>query len=165
MILKSPKVALAAALALAGCHKAPKPPPPLPADQLAAAIDKIRQAPRGGVVPPSRLQPMAEGEVGARFKAPPLCRLTRGSDLLLVARAGQALARIDGKTSLLAFGGPVNPEGGFFTAPGVSLSIGRHAPVATSAQAPGVSWPVGVTIGGASKLPPEKLEGVWTCQI
>jgi hypothetical protein len=165
MILKTLLFPLAGVLVLAGCHPAAKPPPPMPADQLAAAIEKIRQAPRKRVAPPSRFQTLAEGEVGARFKAPPLCRLTRGGDLLLVARAGEALARVDGRMSVLAFGGPVNPEGGFFTGPGVSVSVGRHAPVGSAAQAPGVSWPVGVTVGGSPKLPPEKLDGVWTCEI
>jgi hypothetical protein len=153
------------ALGAAACGREEKPPPPLPADRLANVIDAMRVARPVQEPVHSRLSGIAEGEVAARFKTPPLCRLTGAGRLLLVARRGQALARIDGALSILAFGGPVNPEGGFFTGPGASVSVGRHAPVATAAEAPGVSWPVTVTVGGAAKRPIEKLDAVWTCEL
>jgi hypothetical protein len=162
-----PRLALIILFTLAACRREEgKPPPPMPADQLAAAIERVREVKKGKEdEPPSRLSGMAEGEVGARFKAPPLCRLTREDQLILVARGGEALVRADGKPTLLAFGGPVTPEGGFFTGPGLSVSVGRHAPVATPAEGPGIGWPVGVTVGGSPKLPPEKLDAVWTCEL
>lgn len=166
MIFKSLFGVAAAALLLGGCRREEKAPPPLPPDRLAGIIENVRQA-KPGAAPAQerRLAPIAEGEVAARFKAPPLCRLTRDGQLILVARGGQAVARPGGKLTILAFGGPVNPEGGFFTGPGISVSVGRHAPVATPAEAPGLAWPVGVTVGGAAKLPIEKFDGVWTCEL
>jgi hypothetical protein len=165
MILKYLSAAAVAALLLAGCRREEKPPPPMPANRLAQVIDNLRQVKRGGEPAASRLAPIAEGEVAARFKTPPLCRLVRGGALLLVARGGQAMTRADGKLAILAFGGAVNPEGGFFEGPGISVSVGRHAPVATAAEAPGISWPVGVTVGGAAKLPLERFDGAWTCEL
>jgi hypothetical protein len=154
------------ALALAGCGREKRPPPPLPADQLERVVETVRVEKAIPEAEPSRLAPIAEGDVPAGFKAPPLCRLTRKGGLLLVARDGRALARADGKLQILAFGGPVNPEGGFFTAPGLSVSVGRHAPIATPAEAPGLGWPVGVTVGGgAATRPVEKIEAIWTCEL
>jgi len=165
MIHKS-LIGAAALLLLAGCGRAERPPPPpMSSDRLASTIEKLRQSKPSEPRVESRLAPLAEGEVGARFKAPPLCRLTRDGALVLVARGGEALVRTGGRPAILAFGGPVNPEGGFFTGPGLSVSVGRHAPVATPAEAPGIGWPVGVTVGGDDKLPLEKFDGVWTCEL
>ena len=51
----------------------------------------------------------------------------------------------------------------FFRGPGVTLSIGRHATVAPAADAPGIAWPVGVTVGGAPQGEDQKLEATWSC--
>ncbi|MFL6857821.1 MAG: hypothetical protein ACJ8EB_07920 [Allosphingosinicella sp.] len=155
---------LCLAFALTGCGR--EKPPPLPPDQLEQVVENVRVEKAIPDPGPSRLGPIAEGGVPAGFKAPPLCRLTRDGRLLLVARGGRALARIDGKLQTLAFGGPVDPEGGFFTAPGLSVSIGRHAPVVTPAEAPGIGWPVGVSVGGGAAVDPvEKIDAIWTCEL
>lgn len=152
------------ALALAGCREDKK--PPLPPDQLERVVEEVRVEKKTPEPEPSRLASIGEGEVPAFFKAPPLCRLSREGRLLLVARGGRALARADGRLQTLAFGGPVNPEGGFFTAPGLSIDVGRHAPVASRAEVPGLGWPVGVTVGGqAATQPVEKLDAVWACEL
>jgi hypothetical protein len=165
MIPVASRLILLPALVLAGCHREEK-KPPLPPDQLERVVENVRVEKKNPEPEPSRLAPLAESEVPASFKAPPLCRLSGDGRLLLVARGGRALARADGRLRTLAFGGPVNPEGGFFTAPGLSVDIGRHAPVASRAEVPGLGWPVGVTIGGkAATQPVEKLDGVWTCEL
>jgi hypothetical protein len=159
--------AIALALLAGGCGRSQPQPPPMPADRLANVIDTVSVAKPEAEPEPQvhRLGTLEEAEVPATLGAAPFCRLDRGGRLLLVAHGGRALARVDRRLVSLVFGGAVDTGGGFFTAPGVSISVGRPAPVAREAEAPGMAWPVGITVGGAAKLPLEKLDGTWTCRF
>src|SRR4051812_33524520 len=156
---------LALALLAGGCGRAEPQAPPMPPDRLANVIEAVRLAKPQPEPQVHRLGLLAEAEGPASLRAPPFCRLDRDGRLLLVARGGQALARVDGRLATLAWGGAVDTAGGFFTAPGVSISVGRHAPVAREAEASGMAWPVGVTVGGSGKLALEKLDASWTCRV
>jgi hypothetical protein len=106
--------------------------------------------------PPLRLSGLESREIGPRFQGLPACRLVHGADTLLVARDGAGLARVDGRLREIPQAGPVDASGGFFKAPGVSISIGGLDPRAESG-------PAGVTIAGGGDDPPQKMQAVWSC--
>jgi hypothetical protein len=163
MVRLSPRALLALVLAVGGCGGSEDEEPQLPADELANRIETLRTATSEEEMIPRRLGMLAPTEVGLRFRGRPACRLERNGRTLLVARGGAALARIDGKLRVLAAAGAVASSGGFFEAPGVTVSVGRSKGVAAEADAPGIAWPAGVTIGGTPRIPLQKLDATWRC--
>jgi hypothetical protein len=156
---------LVLALALAAsCRRSASDQPVLPPDRLANAIEDVRvekkEAPK---TPPKRLaflQPRDLASVGGEI----LCILRQHDRTVLVAGAARALARVDGRPTILALSGPMDASAAFFSAPRVTISIGRHAPVARDADVPGIAWPVGVTVGGLRDLEAEKIDATWSCR-
>ena len=155
-------IALLAGLSVGGCG-GEEDRPLLPPDELANRIEVLRTATNEEEMRPSRIGPLAPADVGTRFRGRPSCRLENRGRTLLVARGPAAVAKIDGELRLLAAAGPVASSGAFFKAPGVTVSVGRDATVATDADLPGISWPAGVTIGGAEDLPIQKFDAQWRC--
>ena len=84
--------------------------------------------------------------------------LRKGKQLALVGDV-----RIDGRRVALALSGPVGPTGGFFTAPGVTVSVGRRDPPLANADEYGREWPARVTIGGDKEREIEKHDATWIC--
>ncbi len=70
---------------------------------------------------------------------------------------------VDGKPVVLDLSGPMSASAAFFRAPKVTISIGRHMVVTPAADAPGIAWPVGVTVGGIDTVEDEKIDASWTC--
>lgn len=110
---------------------------------------------------PPRLGVLDEAGLAPEWRAGPSCRLRRGGRLLLVANAAGALATVDGRAARLAVAGPVGPSGGFFEAPGVTVSIGGRP--AAGGEAPGPWMRAGITVGGAPDRPVERHAGEWGC--
>ena len=154
-----------AALLLVGCAGGDEDEPLLPPDELANRVEVLRTARTEEELRPPRLGRLAPAEVGTRFRGRPSCRLESEGRTLLVQRGAAAVARVDGKVRLLAAAGPVTSSGAYFEAPGVTMSIGRSAPVAAAADKSGISWPAGVTIGGNDDVPIEKREAQWRCLV
>ena len=155
--------ALLAGLLLAGCGGTDGDQPLLPPDELAKRVEVLRVATTEEELRPPRLGRLTPADVGTRFRGRPSCRLEWEGKTLLVAKGPAAVAKIDNELRLLAAAGPVASSGAFFKAPGVTVSIGRSAAVAAAADAPGISWPAGVTIGGAEDVPIEKRDARWRC--
>ena len=156
--------ALAAALLIAGCQSEnDEGQSQLSADELANRIEVLAVAKTDEEMMPQRLGTIAPGEVGLRFRGRPFCRLERNGRTLLIARGNVALVRVDAQLRVLGAGGPVLSSGGFFTGPGVTISVGRRGGVASRADAPGIAWPASVTVGGADKVPLQKLDAEWRC--
>src|SRR5687768_17690196 len=153
-----PTAVLLAGLLLAGCRSEDDAEPLLPPDELANRIEVLRTATTEEEMIPRRLGRLAPADVGPRFRGRPSCRLETNGRTLLVARGPAAVAKVDGQLRLLAAAGPVASSGAFFKAPGVTVSVGRSATVATAADVPGISWPAGVTVGGAEDLPIQKFD-------
>ncbi len=114
----------------------------------------------GAAAAPRRLGVLADADLPADLRNGATCRLQDGQDLLLLASAPGAVARIDGRVVRLAVAAPVGPSGAYFEAPGVTVSIGRRAPLGA---APGGPNRAGVTIGGNPDQPIEKAEASWVC--
>ncbi len=113
--------------------------------------------------PPPRMSNLKEADLGPELRSNPACRLHRGGRLLVVVNASGAVARIDGRRVPLGVSGPVGPTGGFFTAPGVTVSVGRTEPSGNDAAEYGFGWPARVTVGGDQSRPLEKIEATWIC--
>src|SRR3954465_2254141 len=133
-----------APLALASSRRAGDEKPVVPRDQLANAIEDVRQLKETPPPPPRRIAFLTAADL-AGVTGGDACILRQRDRPLVVAGAARAVARIDGRRVLLDLAGPMDASAAFFRGPGVTLSIGRHATVAPAADAPGIAWPVGVT--------------------
>jgi len=132
---------------------------PSPAE-LAARLDAVSQLPNEDEREARpRLTPIDDGEVPDEYRAGPACRLSGGAGLLLVAAQPGAVAKIDGRAIRLVTAGPVGPSGGFWKAPGVTISVGARP----GTNADGTASPAGVTVGGADDKPIQKWEANWVC--
>lgn len=114
--------------------------------------------------PPFRLRPLKVGEVRQYVGGRPACILIHRGLVFFVTTGSRGIANVDGRTAELAATGPVGPTGGFFSAPGATISIGRVAQYAGRAELYAPAWPVDVAVGGAKEIMPQRLEGRWTCR-
>lgn len=146
----------------ASCHHQAEDAPALPPDQLANAIEAVRVVHKVVPTPPKRLDFLLPAD-RAHATGAILCTLTQKGRPLLLAGARRALARVDGKPVTLDLSGPMSASAAFFRAPGITISIGRRAVVEPRADAPGIAWPVGVTVGGLDNVEDEKIEARWVC--
>jgi hypothetical protein len=130
--------------------------------ELANRIEAVSQiAPEEKKAAPRRLGMLREDQVPAELRTGRACRLSEGDALLLVAGASGGVAMIDGRPVRLRIAGPVGPIGGYFEAPGVTISIGLKPPEGASAGSPATR--AGVTVGGDSAKPIQRHEASWTC--
>jgi hypothetical protein len=110
---------------------------------------------------PRRLGVLGEAALPAEYRAGRSCRLTEGANLLLVAAAPGAIANIDGRMIRMAIAGPVGPSGGFFEAPGATVSVGLKPLDGAAVGAP--TTRAGVTVGGDDAKPIQSHEASWIC--
>ena len=132
-------------------------------EELENRLEKLADRTTEEIEPPARLTQLGKADLGAEFRANPACRLHRDRRLYLVANAAGAVARIDGRRVPLAVSGPVGPTGGFFTAPGITVSVGRTDPTGEESREYGLGWPARATVGGDSERPLQKQEATWIC--
>ena len=132
-------------------------------EELTNRLDKLADRTSEDIEPPDRLAFLEPTDLDERLGAGPACRLHDSGRLYLVVNAAGAVARIDGRRVPLAVSGPVGPTGGFFTAPGITVSIGRLSPSGNDSGEFGIGWPARVTIGGDKERPLEKHEATWIC--
>jgi hypothetical protein len=133
-------------------------------EELTNRLDKLADRTSEDVEVRDRLAFLEAEDLDERLGSDPACRLHSGGRLYLVVNAAGAVARVDGRRVPLAVAGPVGPTGGFFTAPGVTLSVGRLEPGGQAAAEYGQGWPARVTVGGDKERPIEKHEATWTCE-
>lgn len=136
---------------------------PSPAE-LAARIERIaiQQPDAEEKAAPRRLGVLQEAQLPAEYRAGRVCRLSQGTNLLLVAAATGAMATIDGKLHRLRIAGPVGPSGGFFDSPGASVSIGLKPPEGAVPGTPATR--AGATVGGGPpETPLERHDATWLC--
>jgi hypothetical protein len=132
-------------------------------EELENRLEKLAARTEEDIEPPVRLANLKEADLGPELRSEPACRLHRDGRLLLVVTKAGAVARIDGRRVPLTVSGPVGPTGGFFTAPGVTVSVGRAAPYAADAASYARGWPARLSIGGDAERPVEKHEATWIC--
>jgi hypothetical protein len=132
-------------------------------EELENRLEKLADRTSEEIEPAARLTTLRESDLGPELRSNPACRLHQSGRLLVVVNAAGAVARIDGRRVPLAVSGPVGPTGGFFTAPGVTVSVGRTEPSGNDAAEYGMGWPARATVGGDNDRPLEKLEATWIC--
>ena len=132
-------------------------------EELENRLEKLADRTSEEIEPPLRLANLKEADLGPELRADPACRLHRDRRLILVVNRAGAVARIDGRRVALAVSGPVGPTGGFFTAPGVTVSVGRVAPYVEDAEGYAKGWPARLSIGGDPERPIEKHQATWIC--
>jgi hypothetical protein len=132
-------------------------------EELENRLEKLADRTSEEIEPEPRLAPLRRADLGSEYRANPACRLHRDRRLLLVVNARGGLARIDGRPVRLAVSGPVGPTGGFFTGPGITVSVGRIEPTGNDSAEYGLGWPARATVGGDKERPLEKQEATWIC--
>ena len=132
-------------------------------EELENRLDKLADRTREDIEPPDRLGDLLQSDVGPELRAEPACRLRRNGRLVLSVNPAGAVARIDGRRVPLAVSGPVGPTGGFLSAPGITVSVGRLEPPVPGADEYAREWRARVTIGGDKERPIEKHQATWTC--
>lgn len=132
-------------------------------EELENRLEKLADRTEEDIEPPLRLANLKEADLGPELRGEPACRLHRDGRLLLVVTRAGAVARIDGRRVPLTVSAPVGPTGGFFTAPGVTVSVGRVAPYVGDAASYARGWPARLSIGGDPERPIEKHEATWLC--
>ena len=115
--------------------------------------------------PPFRLKPLKVAEVREYLGEVPACVLSYRNRIFFATRGIDGLARIDGRLVRLVASGPVAATGGFFTAEGATLSIGRVTQYAGAAEAYVPGWAVDVAVGGARQILPQRFQASWTCRL
>lgn len=132
-------------------------------EELENRLEKLSNRTSEDIEPPDRLANLQEADLGPEQRAGPACRLHRDGRLILVVNRNGGVARIDGRRVPLAVSGPVGPTGGFFTAPGVTVSVGRIRPFVDEGDGYARGWPARLSIGGDKERPIEKHEATWIC--
>ncbi|HYI38847.1 MAG TPA: hypothetical protein VE053_00845 [Allosphingosinicella sp.] len=132
-------------------------------EELENRLEKLADRTSEEIEPAPRLANLKEKDLGPELRSKPACRLHRDGRLLLVVNAAGAVARVDGRRVPLAVSGPVGPTGGFFTAPGITVSVGRTEPTGNDSAEYGLGWPARATVGGDKARPLEKQEATWIC--
>ncbi|HEX8307393.1 MAG TPA: hypothetical protein VF645_03125 [Allosphingosinicella sp.] len=156
---------LLACLLLAGCGAPEEDDRPRAnsVEELENRLEKLADRTSEEIEPAARMSNLKESDLGPELRSNPACRLHRGGRLLLVVNAAGGVARIDGRRVALSVSGPVGPTGGFLTAPGITVSVGRTEPGGDEAAQYGMGWPARATVGGDGDRPLEKLEATWIC--
>ncbi len=132
-------------------------------EELENRLEKLADRTSEEIEPAPRMSVLKETDLGPELRSDPACRLHRDGRLLLVVNAAGAVARIDGRRVPLALSAPAGPTGGFFTAPGITVSVGRTEPTGNDSAEYGRGWPARATVGGDKERPLEKEEATWIC--
>jgi hypothetical protein len=132
-------------------------------EELENRLEKLADRTTEEIEPEPRLAYLRESDVGPDLRSNPACRLHQDRRLILIVNDAGAVARIDGRRVALAVSGPVGPTGGFFTAPLVTVSVGRTEPTGNDAAEYGLGWPARITVGGDRERPIEKQQATWIC--
>jgi hypothetical protein len=160
------QISLALLLLLAACGEAEDPTAGKTDEQLRREIEAVavpKPDPKD-LPPPFRLRPLKVGEARLYIAGRPACILIFKDRIFFVTNGNQGIANIDGGTRKMVATGPVGSTGGFFTAAGATISIGRIAQYAGRTEAYAPTWPVDVAVGGAAEILPQRFEARWTCR-
>jgi len=113
--------------------------------------------------PPPRLAPLTAAEVNGFVQGRASCLLVQMNQVLFATVGATGIARVDRQIRELRAKAPVAGSGGFFAAPGVSLSVGRVGQYAGEAAAYAPDWRAAVAVGGLRGRKPERFEARWRC--
>lgn len=149
-------------LLLAGCGADPIGEGNATANQI-ERLSTPEQEPASDPLASARLQPLGAGDITQAGLRGPGCRFSAGGAMLLAATAGDAIARIEGRTLHLTHAAPFGPSGGFFEHRPIGISVGRTEAAGTAAQDL-AGWPGRIAVTNRRTGAQLELEGVWRCE-
>jgi hypothetical protein len=100
----------------------------------------------------ARLQPLGAFAAPADYQGP-ICRFTRGADILVFAFGNAAAARVDGALRTFRAQATIGPLGGFYRDNELALSIGI-----------GAGEPARARVTNRVTEAQEDVRGDWTCE-
>ncbi|MGZ8360843.1 MAG: hypothetical protein ACXWUX_10015 [Allosphingosinicella sp.] len=109
-----------------------------------------------------RLQPLTAADLAAAGMGGTGCAFSIGDRMLLAARAGDAIVRIEGELRHLAQSAPPLPSGGFFEDRQLSISVGRADEASAGTNSDG-RRPARLTVTNRRAEIDQDLFGAWTC--
>ncbi len=113
---------------LSGCESQSVPAERMNEEELAQAVEQAAGVKENqAVVRPAQLLPLQEGDADSPFKEAAVCSFSNAAGVLILATPQQALVRLDSGAVVLSAASPVAPDGAFFRADAMSLSVGLGA--------------------------------------
>lgn len=166
--IERPLGALAALCVAAACSDGGSvPADTMSAEELARAIEKVGTVPTAekAAQPPDPglpLEPLRNGDVDPAFLDAAVCSFSSGPGVMMLATRDRLVARLGQRPIAFQAAGPVAPDGGYFAADEVRISIGLSAEAARLPQ---------IGAGGAEaqiSMPKQRrfsVRGSWACKL
>ena len=148
---------------LSGCESQSAPAERMNDEELAQAIEqaaglKGSEAARKE----AQLLPLQEGDADSPFKESAVCSFSNAAGLLILATPQQALVRLDSGAVMLPAAGPVIPDGAFFRADAISLSVGLGARISELPRIAAGGAEARITARNQSET---SVRGSWNCKL
>ena len=156
--------AVALLFPLSACGSSPpQPADRMSADELTRTIERLStpQPLAKPVAVNPQLRPLLASDIDATIRDAAICSFANAEGVLLLASRNEAIARVDQARVLLSSSAPVAPDGGYFTAGPVRISVGLAA---------GVTELDRIAAGRAEARllldprPDQSAFGSWTCK-
>ena len=110
------------------------------------------------------LQPLSLGEIQEGIRPGAGCDLNQGESILMVASLdGNGLAKAGDALVRLTSDGPTGPTGGYFSGPGLSISVGRTGDGDGVITEETRRWPVEVAVRADNADKPVAFRAFWRC--
>ena len=110
---------------LSGCQSQSTPADRMNDEELAKAIEQAAGVKEDrSAISQAQLLALQEGDADSPFEASAICSFSNTAGVLVLATPQQALVRLESGAVVLPAAGPVAPDGAFFRADAVSVSIG-----------------------------------------
>ena len=148
---------------LSGCESQSVPAERMNDEELAKAIEQAAGLKEDrAAIKQAQLLPLQEGDADAPFKASAACSFSNAAGVLILATPQQALARLDGGAVVLPAAGPVAPDGAFFRANAMSVSVGLGM---TTGELPRIAAGGAEARITAQDRRDSSVRGSWNCKL
>ncbi len=147
---------------LSGCQSQSTPAERMNEEELARAIEQAAGVEKQAVIRPVQFLALQESDANSPFKASAVCSFSNAAGVLILATPQQALVRLDSGAVVLSAASPVAPDGAFFRADAMSLSVGLGA--ATS-ELPRIAAGGAEARITAQNRRDASVRGSWNCKL
>jgi hypothetical protein len=155
--------ALLLSASLSGCQSQSVPAERMSEEELAQAVEQAAGVKeKEAVERQAQLLPLQKGDADSPFKASAVCSFSNAAGVLILATPQQALVRLESGALVLPAAGPVIPDGAFFRADAVSLSVGLGA---TTSELPRIAAGGAEARITARDQRDASVRGSWNCRL
>ena len=149
--------------ALSGCQSQSPPADQMNGEELTRAIEQAAGLKQDqAAIKPAQLLPLQENDADRRFKESAVCSFSNAAGVLILATPQQALARLDSGAVVLPAAGPVIPDGAFFRADALSLSVGLGARISELPRIAAGGAEARITARNRRET---SVRGSWNCKL